>query len=315
MNSFLKYDSIDNTYAFKINNWLDSKLHLEQYVIQEKLDGSNISFIFLENGRVKVASRNNYLGCPETTDFFGISQVIKTDEFANLLEYWSNKAKYDCCEYQLYGEIYGKGIQNRIEYGSKKIKFFDIRRNGHYLAQSEFYRLMEPTFTNFIVPLVGMANSLEEALSYSENFQTLEYAADFDNPAEGIVIKPWNTVVRNRFGERFVLKKKSDKFSEKSSKKSVKEEKIILPAVQKAQEEFALYINENRVLSYFSKEGRLESMKDISKYIPAILNDALLDYMKDNALEDLGKEERKNLLTHVTKDLVQLLKDSLTGKF
>ncbi len=74
-------------------------------------------------------------------------------------------------------------------------------------------------------------------------------------------------------------------------------------------DEFKLYITENRVISVFSKEGKMQNIKELSKYIVLVLNDAIEDFNKDHP--EVKKIEKKELkrIYNVGKSLANLLID------
>lgn len=59
--------------------------------------------------------------------------------------------------------------------------------------------------------------------------------------------------------------------------------------------EFKSYITENRLLSVFSKEGQIQSPKEIGKYIKLLLTDAQDDFLKDNDISHLDKQQQKDV--------------------
>jgi Rnl2 family RNA ligase len=310
MAEFVKYDHIENHYNFKRNLWEDHDLESETFVIQEKIDGSNVSFIFTEHGFCKLASRNQYLGQLGNVTFYGIEAVIPSIQ--DFIDHFTNVAKTERTEYQFYAEIFGVGIQNRVNYGPKAIKFFDLRINGQMVSQAHFYQVMEP-FSHLIVPTLAKVQGITAALEYSNEFQSTLVETDVPNIAEGIVIKPWNKVMYNRHSEKLIIKSKNDKFSEKTKSKKVFKDKEPLPqGLIEARDKFAEYVNENRVMSVFSKIGPISSIKEIGKYIPLVLEDAATDYLAEEGLESLGKDERKVLFTSVTPMIVNILKQKLS---
>lgn len=325
MAEFRKYSEIENHYNFKIDLFLNNaNLNNMKFIVQNKMDGSNISFIFTEQGHAKLASRNQYLGALGNVNFMGIDQVLKEAIFKDFAEYWMEKAKKDSTEYQFYGEIFGPGIQNRVNYGPKKnIQFFDMRVNGIWVPQEEFFGfILDSNITlsaSLIVPTIRMVDGITEALNVCCDFKDPYFLdAEGENWSEGIVIKPFRSVIYDRYGERLIIKKKSDRFSENKKRKGPKEhkEKDPLPeGLITLSDEFLHYINENRVLSCFSKEGRIENMKGISKYLPLIMEDAMKDFAKDKGITEFGKEERKALGNTASKEIVDLLKKAMLGDF
>ncbi len=266
-----KYIEIENSYRDKfINVFLEAYPILKDisYVIQEKIDGTNIRISF-KDGKMTLGSRNSEL--PEGQDHMGLLGALET--VAPVLDYMK---QFDIT---LFGELFGEGIQNRIKYGKKRILFFDVKKDGEFLSFNDFMDVFAG-LSRFIVPIVGIADSLQEALNWN-----CEIKSEIcDSQAEGIVIKPiQKNYVRN--DELFYLKKKSDKFKETTpSDKPKKERKdsALLP-----------YLTESRMYSVFSKEGKITSKTEVGRYIKLVTEDAVKDYKKDNPDTPLTEDDRR----------------------
>jgi hypothetical protein len=74
---------------------------------------------------------------------------------------------------------------------------------------------------------------------------------------------------------------------------------------------FNEYLNENRVLSVFSKEGEIENTSDIGKYIKLVLDDAKEDFFKDGySFKGFDQKEVKYILNG-SKHIVKILQNYL----
>ena len=276
-----KYCSIDNSYSIKLNRWDDETLKETNFILQEKLDGSNVSLTFTPFGGIGVGSRNNYLGAYEECTFMGIGSVLQEPEYQPLLEAFRDLAVRECIVYQLFGEFFGKGVIDRINYGKKKVRFFDLFKDDEYLSQEAFYNVMlSLSVNNLAVNALAYYNDINAALDHSPDFFSAYTDSDKPQKAEGFVIKPWEKVIRNTAGSRFIFKKKSDAFQESMGRKN-KVRKEIPAEVVSLRERFAEYFNENRMYSVFSKEGPIENNSDIGKYIKLINDDAIADFKAD----------------------------------
>lgn len=125
----MKYSSIENSYNDK---YLRTKLRRhpeltkQSYIMQHKYDGANFQIIFQKKNPVQYASRNKLL--IEGEKFFGYKNVLSSIQGveAKVQEFLEN-SEYD--EINLFGELYGDNVQNRIKYESNSalnIKLFDV---------------------------------------------------------------------------------------------------------------------------------------------------------------------------------------------
>ena len=298
--TFKKYPSIENHYQTKfIEHFKDEFPNIEnqQYIVREKLDGANIQLIFQPNQKMLVATRNRIL--EEGEKFNDIWNVLK--RYEKLFETVNQQNKFKQT-ISLFGEIYGKGIQNRVNYGDDKyISIFDCYINNAFITQGDLEMMAENCFFSHLLPKsFGIFNNLQEALD-----------VELTDNIEGIVIQPYNKNYFSNGGSRFIIKKKSESFEDG------KRNKIIKPVdkdVQSLNGAFRTFINENRMLDTFSKYGEIQTPKDIGKYIKLILEDAKEDFLKSYNINklviDLDKNKEKAIL-NVGSDIVNLLKSKL----
>ena len=291
MKSFKKYTSIENHYQQKIiNYYLDNypEIGKEKFIATEKLDGANIQ-VYITPDEIRLGKRNSWIG----ESFNDIHNVVKEHE-----EKFDIIQKY-CIEegstIRLFGEIYGNGIQKRIDYGKDKyISFFDIMLNDEYITVNEFMTYI--VRFNLPTPKTYKIGTLQECLDIN-----------VEDKGEGIVIKPFNNYYSTQ-GSRFVLKKKSEAF------RDIKAKVRVNPTSHPLNEEFRAYITDNRVKDVFSKYGEIECAKQISEYIKYVLEDAKDDFIKNTNFHetypDLDDKEKK-LIFNVGGSIVALLKKYL----
>lgn len=283
---FQKYPSIENSYRDKFIN-LCLKSHPElldiDYCIHEKIDGANIQIILETNQEIKFGKRSSLI--PFDDSFFNLKSTVESTiiDFVNELNKEVQQSPSPI-KYTLYGEIFGKGIQKRINYGeTKQIRFFDLAVNNIIVDQFVFDCFMSGFGASSLkVPLITHIRGLNEALSYSCDFDSKILNIE-NNPAEGIVIKPFDKVYYTDLGSIFYLKKKSDAFQEKMKTKTsnpISEEERFFRL------KFLEYITENRLLSVFSKEGLIKDKSEIGKYMKLFLEDAKEDFLKENTLPE-----------------------------
>ena len=297
---FKKYCSIENTYREKeIGFWLAKYPELlnEQYIIEEKIHGSNFS-IWMNKDGYKLGKRTSFL--EEDENFFGYQQLKPLFE-----EIYSRVKKLifrfkEINEIVLYGELYGNGVQKGVYYSDKKdIAFFDISINGEFAPSNIFvqYAKMLEIKT---VPILGYAKNLDEALQYNIELNSKLSDKEFgekQNIIEGIVIKPYYKVYQNGYGSMFYLKKKNDKFKEKQREPKVNKNNKISDEILELNKIFQTYLTETRVDNVISKYGEITSEKEIGKYLNLVKEDAKQEFLKDYPKE-YDKTELKQICKH-----------------
>lgn len=301
MCEFRKYKSIENHYRqkaiedmFKFNPVYCNC----RYIVQEKVDGGNFQVRLtiddsepLHGVKVDFGKRSSILG--ESEQFYNYQAVVSDFSFVRFLDKACKvfnqmlSADESMKEMIFYGEIFGPGIQSRINYGdTKKILFYDIRIDNEYLTQEEFIHLMEDVLVakEFMVPIVGIYNSFEEAYAVEvEGVKTMINPDGDRNLWEGVVIKPFDVIAINKDDEQvlFYVKKKTDKFKDQMKVKSRDRKKDIPSELIDAQEIFESFLTENRLMDLFGKHGPIERVDQIGEYVKLMLNDAKEDFFKN----------------------------------
>ena len=323
---FKKYTSIENSYRTKFIDRFKSYIDNDTlFIVSEKLDGANIQILFQPNADMLVGKRSGFLNHEDS--FFDIWNVLK--KYETELDKLQTTSNLTGATIRIFGELYGPGINKRIDYGDdKKIAFFDAYVSNSLFQLSErlgsFYwtdsddketLLTQKTFHAFMLhmglkhvlpPNLGLFHSLEEALNF--DIETLQRAGK--NGSEGIVIQPYNKIIRAPNGTRLILKKKTAKFSDKTP--NAKNKKSINTVSNPLNQKFKQYINKNRVLDTFAKHGEILSPDQMGHYIKLVLEDAKADFLKDNDIADLqlDKKEEKAIY-NVGGDVANLLKEYL----
>jgi len=311
MSDFKKYSSIDNSYQGKaVIHWLRNFPELKDvvFVLREKLDGANIQFYFEPKKVMKVGKRTSFL--TEGTSFFGIWALIP--KYETLFTKFQEYAESNNQSIRVFGEIFGPGINGRVDYGDdKQFRIFDIYIDEVLLCQYDLEKFLKNLDTqDMLAPEVTVVTGLEKALEVSPEFVSKILNKE-DNFAEGFVIQSYHKVYRLTSGERFIFKKKGDKFKERENNGAkIKTKKELHPNIIRLVGLFSEYINENRILSIFSKHGTIESSKQIGDYIRLVLTDAKEDFLKDNPELDLDKNTAK-IVFNTGKTIVDLLKKHL----
>lgn len=315
---FHKWPEIENHYNKKnIQRWLEHypELKDETYIVLEKIHGTNIQFIITADG-CKIATRKRIL--EEGESFYDVWNIAtKYDEIIKrIMKYVID---FDDVDYiNLYGELYGKGIQKGVDYcPEKQIRFFGMRMNGELLSQVKFDHMMDVLEIpiDCCAPLVGMFSNLEDAIN-AVNVETLTTEINMyeGNIAEGIVIQPYYKVYTSPVGATFILKKKAEKFKEKArERKTPREPKVLPPEIAEPKAEFESYINDNRIDAVFSKEGPIDDIEDMGKYIKLVLNDAREEFEKENDISHLKKKDQKQVFSGGGPMIAKMLKERLNN--
>lgn len=312
---FRKYSSIENHYRQKyILNCISQKPGLEnaKFVAREKIDGANIQIYFKKGHAVKFGKRSSFLS--EGDSFFNIEQAKKDNyEIIKRIDTAVQGSSVVPNEIRLYGELYGPGINGRVDYGNEvRMSFFDVELDNVLQTQQSFEEFCSFfSIKDKIVPLIGYYDSLMEALQASCNFNSKILDKD-NNPAEGIVIKSYDELFTMGNGSVFVLKKKSDAFKEKETGKKGPKPKENLPEdVIRFMLEFRSYVTKNRLIGIFSKHGEIQEVCQMGKYIQLLIEDAREDFLKDNTLPDTIDKKLEKKIFNVGGHAANLLKEYL----
>jgi len=325
--TFVRFPSVESSLHHEfINRFVSEIPELKNmaYAILEKLHGTNIQFIFVPPscnvGEVSVfyATRNKILKPGEKfNNFHGL-----ITEYEDVIDKFCQYSKQNNILVRIYCEYFGRGIQSEVDYGpNKRFRFFGFMLGDEKELRpfSELESLLEELdLSAYIVPVLGYANCLEGALNWEVQIPTAFSPDDPqvvdknpNNWIEGVVIMPYNDTVVNAGGKRFMLKKKND-WALESGGETKKPQRKIPEDVIELRDEFETYINDNRINSVFSKEGRIEHTKDLSKYIKFIIEDAVDDFMKYHAdvMKGLESNDRK-FIFNVGGIIVGMLKKHL----
>lgn len=286
---FKKFSSLENTYRTNlIEKVIEEGIPTNDWIVTEKVDGANFSF-WCDGEEVEVASRNQFVD----DTFYGCQEVI--DEIApKILAFCSDNNT----QIIIYGELYGDGIQKRVNYGKKSFVAFDVHcANSDTPVDKEFaIDLCERIGIPF-APVI-FRGSFEECLAVNNTFKSLLTPEGYDvkNIAEGVVIEPVNPAwFRN--GSRVYFKNKSEKFSEKKEKTKVAQELSLSEASQSVLHNLTSYVTESRVVSVISKIGKV-GIKDFQRILGLTVQDAIEEYEKDTEanVKDVCGDEWKVVL-------------------
>lgn len=286
---FRKWTSLENHYREKyINDVLAvyPQLAGETFVITEKIHGSNFHWHFSPNELVRAASRNSYLDTSGSFQGAVIQELLEAHW--DLLDKLQDLCNYEGVDIRLYGELFGNGVQKGVYYSdNKRLLYFGFVFDDEL---QPFYTLEQYVPTEYLVPVLQIADSLQEALNFDTEFNSVIAGVD-DNICEGVVISPYYKTYLF-YDSPFYIKKKNESFSEKSK---AKKEIVSDEVVARMKAEFDLYVNENRLQNVFSKYGAISSPKEIGQYIKLLLEDAKEDFLKDNDVSNLDAGQLKQV--------------------
>lgn len=336
---FKKYVEIENSYRQKyINDFFER--HPEAinttYIIQEKIDGCNISFIFswneeLDDYELQVAKRSGVI--KENEKFYDIQTTLNREDIKLFISEIKRRLKTDVVtknakNITLYGEYYGPGIQKRIDYGDKKsFIFFDMALDGKYVDINTFEYIIFPLKNlgfEHLFSKILFYGAFEECLNYNTSFNSKigpdPDSKELHNECEGVVIKqfmyPTFEPFYDQYGHQdiFYIKIKNEKFNEKMKVKHKKRPEKMSEDFYETQTLFESYLTENRLLGIFSKEGMIQSQKEIGKYIKLMTEDAKKDFMKDHgdlmSNDKLTEKEKKKIFSSSGKIVSKLIMEN-----
>ena len=307
---FIKYPKVRNCYDKKFINSFSSVPELvsnTKFIVTEKLHGANFA-VYVSKDKIKYAKRTSLL--KDNENFFSYQEVmekyIPDFKVFKVFQYY----KTGVIDYIIiYGELFGSGINKGIDYGNKKdFRIFDVafvKDNNIKMLPWDKMNDLLLALSLKTVPVVAKNLSFEEALNLNIEFPTKINPKE-GNICEGIVIKPQYTDIYNHYNERFILKKKNDKFMEKhctpkmANKEDEKEYRELLNKVGE-------YLNENRIESVFSKEGKIESNEEIGKYIKLVLKDIYEDAENDGVFGGVDKKLQKKVFGKLSNEVARML--------
>lgn len=299
--TFNKFCSIENSYREKYIEIIRfAGLNNVIWRATEKIDGANFQFI-TDGKEVRVASRNNLVD----GTFYGCQEVI--DKYRGRVLELKNKYFPEAGQIAVYGELYGPGIQSRVNYGPKKdFAAFDLHVDDLVVNNISTVVAMGNVGIP-MVPIIGEYISLDEALAVPNDFRSLIFPdAEGDNITEGVVLRPADTAYTGN-GRQVIIKNKNEKFSEKKAKKD-KGPRPPNPMLDLVEP----YVNVNRLENVLSKEGEL-THKDFGRMIKVMGEDVISDMIADGDLpEDWKKvEELKPVGKAVSSTVAGFLKKEL----
>ena len=308
MFEFKEFPSIENSYNTKaVKRIFEFGFNRYDYVVTEKIHGSNISFWMGKDG-YKIARRTDFLR--EGEKFYNykfVEELYKDRLFIlyevckvllnDLEELRAIEVKGDI-NVVLFGELFGGcydhpdvkrdndavRIQKEVMYCPHNDFYaFDLMINGKFINYDVFSEMMEHCGFLYAKPM--FRGNLEQCLVYPNEYITT-IPPIFDLPeiegniTEGNVIKPVYPFFFGN-GERVILKNKNDKFKEKSRPK--RKEK----AIESFTDEESNFIN--LAMEFVTKPRMDNVVSKLGEFEPSMTGTVLKNYCMD-VIADFEKE-------------------------
>lgn len=328
---FKKYNSIENTYREAYLERIQGHGFWEdEYLVQEKVHGANLSFWSRNGTDFYIAKRNGPI--EEGANFYNAELILNENRF-KLQEIWEHlKTDFpNLSQLNIFGEVFGGNyphpdvpknkvalkVQKGVFYSPDNLFYaFDIHVNGEdYLDVKKANECFEKVGLFYAKTL--HEGSIQSCLEYPNEFEStiakeLGLPVLENNICEGVIIRP----VRNsRFknGERIILKNKNEKWSENLKfNKRIKSKAPVPEKVLLLQEALATYATENRLNNVLSKVGEVTE-KDFGKLLGAFNKDIITDFAKDYSerLNELEKKERKLVTKSIGKKSATMIRKAI----
>jgi ATP dependent DNA ligase domain len=302
--TMLKYPSIENHFNITKSGKIMSQID-KLFYATEKIHGSNMQ-IKLDKQGFAYFSRNRQL--TDTDPFY--NKLVNAGNTKKILEIAESYLKSNSLdEMYIFGELYGAGIKN-MQYQEnldniQQFRVFDvfIREDNHMrtLSQSEFYNLFDESLR---VPDMNITKTLGELIK-----DELGNESKLGGETEGLVYKPVESQELNLQDGSIVnyvaVKHKTEKFAEIKARPKVK--------AQMATEDVEFVNNISRYFTMSRLEGLLGKLaiepdvRNLSKIIPAYLDDVKEDYLKTENPTYFNEKllhKQSNLVVNLVKELL-----------
>ncbi len=328
---FKKYNSIENTYQSEfLEKIKDHEFWDDEFIVQEKVHGANISFWTTNGKDFHSAKRTEAISVDEK---FYNHDLVLLDLLPKLQHIWSTLSldRSDLRQLTIFGELMGGDYAHPdVEINKKSIL---VQKGIYYSPDNHFYAFdilinMESYLdVEKVNTLFEQQNMLHAQTLFKGDIQScLDYPNDFDstipailglpsltpNISEGVIIKP----LKNRHfnnGSRVILKNKNEKWAEnKKYHKSIKQDDTPSDKVLKLQEAILTYVTENRLNNVLSKIGEV-SQKDFGRVLGMFNKDVVEDFTKDyhQIIAELEKKEVKSITKSFSQGASEMIKDRL----
>lgn len=318
---FSKYNSIVNSYmADAIDNIKMEALDAYTWVATNKYHGTNFSVMCSAEEQIP-CKRSGIIDDGE--GFYNYQAM-----FSYLKKILIEMQSYFGKNIQVYFELFGGSyphpdvpkdlnatrIQKEVYYCPFiDIRVLDISVDGKFLDYDEMVKIV---IQHGLLPAKELARgSFDDLIKMNPEFEDETYL-DYNLPkiennfSEGYVLRPIQEL-SNKWGERVILKHKSDKFLEKKSEPKEKKalvRKINRKAVLEAYEALSACVTEARLNNVIS-HGGVYSSKDFGKLMSEVIQDIMKEEADNNKVyQSLEKNERKTVNKAIQKEVAELIK-------
>lgn len=330
---FSKYNSIENAFQDDfIQSITEQGFADQQYVVQEKVHGANLSF--LTDGRQVLSAKRTAI-LSDKEQFYNSQQVQQKyqQKLTGLHRQLFNQLGIKTIT--VFGEIFGgryphpgvpaddsaKLIQSGIYYcpGNDFYAFDILVDNKTYLDTELASTLFEQH--GFIYARSLFQGTLKECLAYPNAFKTtipqqFRLPEIEGNICEGTVIRPVHPQFL-RTGARVLIKHKNEQWSENNKYIDRKllgrllEEEALSEEANFLCEELYKLITKNRLFNVISKTGEVDPVKNHGRVLGMFNKDVLYDFLKmyRDKYTSLEKHEAKSVNKFLNKQAGKLIED------
>ena len=313
---FIKFPSLENTYREKeLARIVWYGFDQQQYIVTEKVHGAHFDFYVSYDERIgevviKCAKRTSFIG--EDEKFFNYKPVL--EKYRDSLIAMYNLCCGETDTLIICGELFGGNIQSNMSYPLHQdfvgydVKFshgtdFDVLDKCEAFDTLRYFGIP-------LIPVLGVFDSLQEALEVNEYFDSHLTHEGWDGDdafkeAEGVVIEP---VIPSftKDGGRIYLKKKTKRFMEKNAGVKVKAPQETPQHIVDFLNVCSPYFTEARFEAVCSKIGEV-SIKDIGKVTGLFTQDILEDAIKDDELKTLMTKSHTKALQREVMNFIKPL--------
>ena len=299
-NSMKKYD-IETEY----HNYIANGIHVHNsnfsfIITEESVITENVGEVSTVN--IRCAKRTGLIEDGEK--FFNYKPVLEKYRkgLEDLFKYCQDTSNAKVVT--LFGELFGGNIQKGMCYSLEQdFVAFDLVVDGTPKDKNIAFGILM-NFKIPTTPVIGIYDSLQDALEVNESFTSKLIRDGFDGDdehkeAEGVVIEPCQPS-HTKNGSRVYLKKKTKRFLEKSGKPNIKH-KIVEALPQEVLDVLmtaCMYITKPRFEAVCSKIGEV-TVNDIGKVTGLTTKDIIDDMVKDGLVIPESKQFHKLLQKEV----------------
>ena len=299
-NSMKKYD-IETEY----HNYIANGIHVHNsnfsfIITEESVITENVGEVSTVN--IRCAKRTGLIEDGEK--FFNYKPVLEKYRkgLEDLFKYCQDTRNAKVVT--LFGELFGGNIQKGMCYSLEQdFVAFDLVVDGTPKDKNIAFGILM-NFKIPTTPVIGIYDSLQDALEVNESFTSKLIRDGFDGDdehkeVEGVVIEPCQPSYTKN-GSRVYLKKKTKRFLEKSGKPNIKH-KIVEALPQEVLDVLmtaCMYITKPRFEAVCSKIGEV-TINDIGKVTGLTTKDIIDDMVKDGLVIPESKQFHKLLQKEV----------------